>query len=172
MEEFGDIYYVNDQTTQMHTCSWTDFVYLKVVQKQGRNNPFTCRSLTVLKGLREKTATMYLWNKLLDRKANYKGFHSCTKLHSYPLNIFHGKFCLLAGLWVIHFQWWATIVWKHMTDSPITHRSEGQCSQKANVLHHLSALGEAAEPPAAAGNCSPLTSLKMNAWMYCMSEGV
>lgn len=61
---------------------------------------------------------------------------------------------LLAGLRVIHFAH----VWKHMTDSPITQRSEGQSSQKLNVRHRHSVLGEAAEPPAAAGKCSPLTS--------------
>ena len=54
-----------------------------------------------------------------------------------------------------------SICWQDMTDSSITQRSEGQPSQKVYVLQHHSVLGEAAEPTAA-GNRSPLTTVKMN----------
>lgn len=45
---------------------------------------------------------------------------------------------LLAGLRVIHFAH----VWKHMTDSPITQRSEGQSSQKLMCCTVTVSLGK------------------------------
>lgn len=110
-----------------------------------RNNHFI--NLTVLKG---QILTHHLWSSLLTHT---------TLIKHISLNAFPAGSSL-----VIHFAH----VWKHMTDSPITQRSEVSALRKLMCCTVTVSLGKLLKPWLQRGNIHPWPLSKLTA---CASQG-